>query len=62
MTKRLYRMVEPLFEGEPVQYLGCYILKWGKVTEAEVGFVEAEDGELVKYLQDQGYKIEFPAR
>jgi hypothetical protein len=54
-----YRKIEPLTEGVPVQYLGVYILKWGQM-DAEVGFVEAEDKDIVKYLQEQGYTVSSP--
>lgn len=39
----LYKSVE-LKEGEMVQYLGVYVLKWRSeyMGEAEIGFVEAD--------------------
>ena len=47
----LYRRVD-LPSKEKVQYVGCYVLKWGKVSEPTVGFVEIEHGkELEKELR-----------
>lgn len=52
-----YKIIEPIEEGVPIQYLGVYILKWGKVTDPEVGFVEADDDEIIEYLEKQGHKV-----
>ena len=40
-----FRAVEVNENGtdEPVTYVGCYILKWGKVSQPSVGFVPVED-------------------
>lgn len=40
----LYRMVRPLRNGEPVQYLGVYALRWRpEWGPPQVGFVEAKE-------------------
>lgn len=31
-------------EGKPYQYLGCYILRWGKDSEPSIGFNRLESG------------------
>ena len=41
-----YRAIKPLIEGIPVQYLGVYVLKWGHVSEPEIGFVEWDEESL----------------
>ena len=38
----LYRAIE-LPSDEPVQYVGCYVLKWGRVSEPSVGFVPVDE-------------------
>ncbi len=38
----LYKIVE-LPSDEPIQFVGVYVLQWGKVEEPTVGFVEAEE-------------------
>ena len=40
----LYRMVA-LPSDEPIQFVGCYVLKWGKEEQPTVGFVEVEEKE-----------------
>lgn len=44
----LYRKIDPLKEGEEVQYLGAYLLRWnrGNRPEPTVGFVEAIEEEI----------------
>lgn len=44
----LYRAIE-LPSDEPVQYVGCYVLKWGKIPEPTIGFVEVEEDQLTKF-------------
>ncbi len=38
----LFRAIK-LPSDEPVQYVGCYVLKWGEVSQPSHGFVEAGD-------------------
>ena len=38
----LYRMVE-LPSDEPVQFVGVYVIRWGKELEPTVGFVEVDE-------------------
>lgn len=33
---------------EPVQYVGVYVLRWGKVSEPTIGFREATDEEIAE--------------
>ena len=41
---KLYRIIAPLVEGEPTQYLGVYILNWRREWgEPTVGFVEVDE-------------------
>ena len=44
MSEQLYRMVE-LREGQPVQYVGVYVLRWDfeRWGYPQVGFVEVTD-------------------
>ena len=44
MSETLYRKVE-LREGQPVQYVGVYVLRWNfeQWGNPEVGFIEATD-------------------
>ena len=45
MAKALYRGGPPV-EGEDVQYLGVYVLRWQREWgEPSMAFVEADDGE-----------------
>ena len=39
---KLYRMVE-LPSDEPIQFVGCYVLKWGEDKQPTVGFVEVDE-------------------
>lgn len=50
----LYRIIEPLKEGEKVQYLGAYVLQWnrGNRPEPTVGFVEATEEEIRAELNE----------
>ena len=41
----LYRRVE-LPSDEPVAYVGVYVLRWGKVEEPSVAFVEASEEDI----------------
>lgn len=43
----MYRLIEPLEDGTPVQYVGVYVLRWrSEWGEPRVGFAEVEeDGE-----------------
>lgn len=36
---------------EPVAYVGCYVLKWGKCDEPEYGFREVNDGDIQAALE-----------
>lgn len=42
MSEQLFRAIE-LPSDEPVQYVGVYVLKWGRVEQPTIGFVEAND-------------------
>ena len=44
---RLYRRVE-ITDGQPVQFVGVYVTKWGKMDEPTDGFVEATDEEMAE--------------
>ena len=50
---RYYEIVPDLLEdgAVPVQYVGVYVLKWGKTAEPEVGFFGSSIGE-----SDQGWR------
>ena len=48
---QLYRMVT-LPSDEPVQYVGCYVLDWGKATLPSVGFVPVEEETLMGALDE----------
>jgi len=43
--EQLYRMVT-MPSDEPVQFVGCYVLKWGKEDQPAVGFVEVEEEKI----------------
>ena len=38
----LYKKID-LPSDEPVQFVGVYVLKWGKEEKSTVGFVEVEN-------------------
>jgi len=60
---RLFKIVEPLEEGDEVTYVGVYVLKWYRSPqEPTVGFTPASDEEVAKYLEDQGYQVVPPER
>ena len=42
MSEQLFRAVE-IPSDEPVQYVGCYVLKWGRVDQPSVGFIPVDD-------------------
>ena len=52
---RLYRLVE-LPSDDPVQFVGVYTLRWGKVDEPTVAFVEATDEEIQKAASEHPYE------
>lgn len=41
--KTLYRRVNAPLEGIPVQFVGCYVTKWGTLNDPTVAFVEVDD-------------------
>jgi hypothetical protein len=41
----LFKMIE-LPSDEPVAFVGCYVLKWGRVDEPTVAFREATPEEI----------------
>lgn len=41
----LYKMID-LPSDEPVQFVGVYVLRWGKVAEPSVAFREATPEEI----------------
>jgi len=48
---QLYRLTSPPKEGDEVQFVGVYVLKWrdviaGKIREPTVAFTEATDEEI----------------
>lgn len=46
LRRGTYRMISPLTEGTPVQYLGVYVLRWQRGWGTpEVGFVETEEAD-----------------
>lgn len=45
----LYKAVE-LPSEEPVQFVGCYVLKWGKVDQPSLGFVPIESKDVLELL------------
>jgi len=45
LPKGLFIGDTPPQEGVPYQYLGCYILRWGKDSEPTVGFSRLSDNE-----------------
>lgn len=55
---QLFRAVE-LPSDEPVQYVGVYVLRWGKLSEPTVGFIPVEEDELHKQtvVADSGSTI-----
>ena len=46
---KYFRAVEINEQGsdEPVQYVGCYVLKWGKIDHPTMGFIPVEDDQLI---------------
>lgn len=51
----LYKRVE-LKEGEPVQFLGAYVLKWKNGhADPEVGFIEATRKDMEKAIENGDY-------
>lgn len=36
---------------EPVQYVGTYVLKWGKVSQPDMGFISVDDMTLEDALR-----------
>lgn len=49
----LFRMIPAPKDGDPVQYVGVYVLKWkdvitGKIKEPTVAFAEATDDQIMK--------------
>lgn len=55
---QLFRMIR-LPSEEPVQYVGDYVLNWGKTTEPTVGFIPVEEDEFRKQtiVADSGSTI-----
>jgi hypothetical protein len=41
----LFKMIE-LPSDEPVSFVGCYVLKWGRIDEPTVAFREATPEEI----------------
>lgn len=48
----LYRIIKPPKDGDEVQFVGVYVLKWneveGRIDQPTVAFVEATDEEIRK--------------
>lgn len=46
----LYRIIKPPKDGDKVQFVGVYVLKWneveGRIDQPTVGFVEATNEEI----------------
>lgn len=42
MDEQLFKKIE-MPSDEPVQFVGCYVLKWGKVDKPTVAFVETDE-------------------
>lgn len=53
----LYRAIE-LPSDEPVQYVGCYVLKWGKVEHPTVGFVEVAERDALRAASEALAEVE----
>lgn len=51
----LYKKIEPLTEGDEVQYIGVYVLRWRDVDLSNpVGFVQAKaDFEEIQDMVDE---------
>ena len=50
---RLYRRVDLAdADGVPIQFVGVYVLKWGKVDKPTDGFVEATEEEMAQAAKD----------
>lgn len=45
----LYKTIE-LPSEEPVQYVGCYVLKWGKVDQPTLGFAPVGPEDILELL------------
>jgi hypothetical protein len=43
---RVYNIVDPIDEETPVQFVGVYVLRWGREDEPTVGFYNTRDGDL----------------
>jgi hypothetical protein len=50
----LYEGVHPLEDGDEVQYVGVYVLKWGKVDTPEIGFRLVDARRLVRGKDGDG--------
>ena len=44
---------EAVEEGRPYLYLGCYILRWGKVCEPSMGFLHISDDPRYQALRQK---------
>ena len=63
--KRVFERIEKLNlfcgeqpeEGKPYQYLGCYILKWGRDDEPSLGLVRLNETEEYQQLKKE-YRID----
>jgi len=51
-----YKEVE-LKDGNLLQFVGVHAVKWGKTDEPTIGFREASDEEIIKYLEGKDYII-----
>lgn len=51
LLRRSYRAVE-IAEGVPVQFVGVYVLRWGKVDQPTIGFVEWDDEAIEEALME----------
>ena len=44
---KLYKLIT-FPSDEPVEYVGVYVLRWGRVSEPSVGFIEATPDEILE--------------
>ena len=48
----LYKIIEPLKEGDEVVYVGTYVTRWGKDVEPTIGFVPATKEDIEQVLKE----------
>jgi hypothetical protein len=53
----LYTRVS-LEEGTPVQFVGVYVLRWGRYDEPTDGFRESTIEEVIEFLKNQDLTLD----